>query len=168
MPARTRKTRNTEPSTEEGTDVSTDTDTTPVEFSDNQPTEEVKRTYSSRVTAEDVGLQGGFQAAEATEVPRIVRERGRSNVFDEAVRESYVNDYVGQNKWVQGRVASLLAAQRQARNAATYLTQKEGLDIGVECRAVPDSQDAPNGAGVLYFRGKGKRHVKRNNGSNAE
>lgn len=120
-----------------------------------------KRGKSKAITDEDVQLDGGFVAVTEDEVPKIVRQRGRSNVFDDPIRESFEGEYKHLDKWVQGRVGNLEAAEKQARNAASYLADKEGLNLGVEIRRLPDNKNNPDGPGVLFFRGKPKREVTR-------
>lgn len=166
MPARARKTDPTpEPTltvvapdpTPDPTDPdATDTNTTDTDSRGRSRT----RTYSERLAPDAAGLDGGFETiTDPDSVPAVVRNRGRINPFDDPIRESFKNrDEDGLGPWVKGRVANLDAAERQARSAASWLVTAESLDVGVEVRRQPDDENAENGPGVIWFRGKNRQH----------
>jgi hypothetical protein len=123
------------------------------------------RAYDNRVKAEDVGLDpAGFETVEnPDDVPAFVRNRGRKNPFDDPIRVSFSKkDADGNGPWVKARVTNLEAAEKQARTAATWLSDHEELNVGVEVRVQPDDDDKPNAEGVIWFRGKIKRKTVRN------
>lgn len=154
MPPRNRKPADTVP--EETTEPATTEPDTNVDSGKTEETnEETKQRDYSRYTPDVVQL-GELAVVSGDDVPRLVRERGRVNPFDDAVKESLAQGFYlsDTNAWASGRVASLKGAKVQCRNAAAF------ADCGVEIRDLPDNPEEPDGAGVIYFRGKPKRIVK--------